>query len=82
MMTQWKKNNTIWDNVSTDTKKEFDNQFVYNETFLNTKIRSVDGEDRDFYDKKISKAGSNYIGLAVITIVLLKKMKTIIRKCF
>ena len=32
------KNNTIWDKVSTDTKKEFNNEPVYSKEFLKTKI--------------------------------------------
>ena len=31
------KQNTIWDNVSADLKKEFDSDPVYNKEFLKTK---------------------------------------------
>ena len=48
------KYNTIWDKVSTDIKKEFDSEPVYNKEFSKTKIKSHGGEVTDFYDKKIS----------------------------
>ena len=35
-----KKYNTNWDKVSADIKKEFDNELVYNKTFLKTKTKS------------------------------------------
>ena len=35
-----KKCNTNWDKVSADIKKEFDNELVYNKTFLKTKTKS------------------------------------------
>ena len=38
------KYNTIWDKVSADIKKEFDSKPVYNENFLNKKIKS-DGDE-------------------------------------
>ena len=34
------KNNTIWDNVSADIKKEFDREPIYNKKFLKTKLKS------------------------------------------
>ena len=40
------KCNTIWDEVSADIIKEFDNEPVYD------KIKSHDDEVTDFYDKK------------------------------
>ena len=45
------KCNTIWDNLSTDIKKEFDSEHVYNKFFLKTKIKSLGDEVTDFYDK-------------------------------
>ena len=42
------KYNTIWDKVSTDMKKEFDRQTVYNKEFLKTKIKSHGHEVTDF----------------------------------
>ena len=47
-----KKYNTIWDKVSANIKKEFDNEHVYNKEFLKTKVKSHDDEVTDFYDKK------------------------------
>ena len=35
-----KKYNTIWDKVSTDIKKEFDNETFCNKELLKTKIKS------------------------------------------
>ena len=45
------KYNTIWHKVSTDIKKEFDSQPVYNEKFLKTKIKSRSNKVTDLYDK-------------------------------
>ena len=42
------KYSTIWDKVSSDIKKEFDSEQVYNKNFLKTKIRSYGNEVRDF----------------------------------
>ena len=46
------KHNTIWDKVSADIKKEFDNEPVYNKEYLKTKIKSHGDEVTDFYDKE------------------------------
>ena len=46
------KYNTIWDKVSADIKKEFDNEPVYNKEYLKRKIKSHDDEVTDFYDKE------------------------------
>ena len=46
------KYNTIWDKVSADIKKEFDNEPVYNKEYLKTKIKSHGDEVTDFYDKE------------------------------
>ena len=42
------KYSTIWDKVSSDTKKEFDSEQVYKKNFLKTKIKSYGNEVRDF----------------------------------
>ena len=42
------KYSTIWDKVSSDIKKEFDSEQVYNKNFLKTKIKSYGNEVRDF----------------------------------
>ena len=63
-----KKNDTIWDKFSTDNKKEFDNEPIYNKKFLEIKIKSDDDEAADFHDKETPKVGSNQTCLAVIAI--------------
>ena len=45
------KYNTIWDKVSADINKEFDNEPVYNKEYLKTEIKSHGNEVADFYDK-------------------------------
>ena len=62
------KHNTIWDKVSADIKKEFNSKPAYNKEFLKTKIKSHVDEVTDFYDKKIPKADSSHICLAVISL--------------
>ena len=77
------KFNTIRDKVSSDIKKEFDSEPVYNQIFLKTKIKSYGDDVTDFYDKEIPKVNSNHTCLVVISLdSALKKMKTVIRKCF
>ena len=77
------KFNTIRDKVSSDIKKEFDSEPAYNQIFLKTKIKSYGNDVTDFYDKEIPKVNSNHTCLAVISLdSALKKMKTVIRKCF
>ena len=44
------KYNTIWDKVSSDIKKEFDSEPVYNKEFLKNKINSHVDEVTDFYE--------------------------------
>ena len=60
------KYNTIWDKVSTDIKKQFDSEFVYNKNSLKTKIKSYSDEITDFYDEKIPKLDSSHTCLAAI----------------
>ena len=68
------KCNTIWDKVSVDIKKEFDNKLVYNKEYLKTKIKSHGDEVTDFYDKEIPKIVFNHTCLAVISLdFILKK---------
>ena len=62
------KYNNIWDKVSADMKKEFDNKSVYNREFLKTKIKSHGDEVPDFHDQKIFKTYSNHTCLAVISL--------------
>ena len=53
------KYNTICDKASTNIKKEFDSEPVYNKKTLKTKIKSYGDEATDFYDKEIPKVDSN-----------------------
>ena len=62
------KYNTIWDKVSTDVKKEFDSEPVYDKNFLKIKIKTHGDEVTDFYDKEIPKVDSNYTCLGVISL--------------
>ena len=62
------KYNTIWDNVSTDIKKEFDSESLYDKKFLKTKIKSYCDEATDFRVKETPKVGSDCTSLVVITI--------------
>ena len=50
---------TIWDKVSADIKKEFDNEPVYNKKTLKTKIKLYGNKVTDFYNKDILKVDSN-----------------------
>ena len=77
------KFNTISDKVSSDIKREFDSEPVYNQNFLKTKIKSYGDDVTDFYDKEIPKVNSNHTCLAVISLdSALKKMKPVIHKSF
>ena len=62
------KYNTIWDNVSTDIKKEFDSELVCKKRFLKTKIKSHCDEFRDFCSKEIFILDSNHTCLAVTSL--------------
>ena len=64
---------TIWDKVSADIRKEFDSEPVYNKNYLKTKIKSHGNEVTDFYDKKIPKLGARRTCLAVISLDLALK---------
>ena len=55
-------------------KKEFDSEPVYNKEYLKAKIKSHGDEVTDFYDKEISKLGSNYTCLVVISFDSEKKV--------
>ena len=62
------KYNTICVKVSTDIKKEFDSEPVYNKEFLKMKIKPHGDEVTGFYDKGIQKMDSNHSCLAVISL--------------
>ena len=59
---------TIWDKVSADIKKEFDNEPVYKRKIWKAKINSYHDEATDFHDKEMPKADFNHTCLTVITI--------------
>ena len=61
------KYNTIWDKVTTISKKEFDSEHVYNKIFLKNKVKSYGDELTDFYDNEIPKVDSNHTCLAIIS---------------
>ena len=60
------KYNTIWGKVSADTKKEFDNQPVYNKEFLKTKVKSLVTKLQNFTIKKFQM--QTHTCLAVINL--------------
>ena len=62
------KCNTICNNVSTDFKKEFQSEPVYNKNYLKIKIKSHGHEVTDFYDEKIPKLDPNHTCLAMISL--------------
>ena len=77
------KYNIIWGIVSTEIKREFDSEPVYNEEFLKTKIKSHGDEAKDFYDKKFPKIESSHTCLAVISLdSALKKDDNYCRQLF
>ena len=57
------KYSTIWDNVSPDIKKEFDNELVYNKKILKNKNDEV----TDFCEKEILKVDYSGTSLAAIS---------------
>ena len=54
--------------VSTEIKKYFDGEPVYNKIFLRTKRKSHGDEVADFFDEEISKVDSSHTCLAVISL--------------
>ena len=63
-----KKYKTILDNVSPDTKKKFDSEFVYNKNFLKSKIKLHADEATDFHNKKFPRMDSNHTCLAIVSL--------------
>ena len=59
---------TYWTDIilSTDIRKEFDSEPVYDKKFLKTKIKSYGDEASDFHDNEMPKVGFNHTCLAVI----------------
>ena len=79
----FEKYNTIWDKVSSDIKKEFDGEPVYNKKCENQNKILWCHEVTDFYNEEIPKVDSNHICLAVLSLdSALKKMRIIICNCF
>ena len=75
------KYNEIWDKVSKVIIKGFDNEHVYNEQYLKTKIKSYEGKfNTNFCDYKMPKNGSHCIYLSAVLTLCLKWVKTIILK--
>ena len=75
--------NTIWDKVSADIKKEFDSEHVYKNLKRKNKIKFQGDEVIDFHDKKIPKVDSSRASLAVISFdSALKEDDNIISKYF
>ena len=62
------KCNSICNKVSTDIKKEFHSEPVYNKNYLKIKIKSHGHEVTDFYDEKIPKLDPNHTCLAMISL--------------
>ena len=62
------KYNTVWRKVSSDIKKEFDSEPVYNKNYLETKTKSYRNEVTDFYNKKVAELESNHTCLAEISL--------------
>ena len=62
------------------SKKQFDSEPVYNESFSKTKIKSHSDEVTDIYDKEITKADSDHTCLAVISLGSTLKSTTLFKK--
>ena len=62
------KDNTIWDKISADIKKEFHSDPVYSKEFLKTNILSRGDEVTDFYDKETPNVDSNHTCSAAISL--------------
>ena len=62
------KYSTICYKFSSDVKKEFNSNPVYNKKVLKTNIKSHGDEVTDFYDKETHKVHSNQTCLAVISL--------------
>ena len=52
----------VWEKVSNDIKKLFDNELVQNDKYLKAKIKSYEGKtNTTFQDDKMPKTGSRCI---------------------
>ena len=62
------KYNTICGIDTSDIKKGFNSEYVYNNLFLKTKIKSYGDKATNFPDKEMTKIGSSHTCLKVISI--------------
>ena len=63
------KYHEIWEKIRNSIKTEFDSKPVYNEKYLQAKIKSYNGKiNTNFHHKKIPREGSQFICLSVILI--------------
>ena len=63
------KYNKIWEKVKNSLNWESDNEPVYNEEYLEAKIKSYNGKiNTNFHNNKIPRKGSQFICLSVILI--------------
>ena len=78
------KQNEILKRVKNTIDKELDSDPVYNEKYLNAKIKSSNRKiNTNFHNNKISKEGSQCICLSVILIdSVFREVIIIILKCF
>ena len=57
----------IWEIIKNSLIKVFDSEPIYNEKYINAKIKPYNGKtNTSFHNNKIPKEGSQYIGLSVI----------------
>ena len=64
-----KKYDEIWEKVKNSIKKEFDSKPVYNEKYLEAKIKCYNGKiNTNFYNNKIQREDSQFICLSLILI--------------
>ena len=64
-----KKYDEIWEKVKNSIKKEFDSKPVYNEKYLEAKIKCYNGKiNTNFRNNKIQREGSQFICLSLILI--------------
>ena len=63
------KYSEIWEKIRSCTKKEFDSEPVYNETYLKSIIKSYNVKiNTNFHNNKVPKEGSQFACLVVILI--------------
>ena len=77
------KYNEIWEKIKNSIKKEFDNEPVYNEKYLNAKVIFYNLKvNTNFRSNKVPMEDSQFICLSVILMILfLEQVNIIILKC-